>query len=85
MRKSQLEKLQEAEACARCEHEKRLGIEQQRDELLAALKKIAAPGAHLDSITVPLAIARDAIAKVEGEKRAPNAEVRGRPEAGPAQ
>lgn len=30
------EQLEIAEACARCEHEKRLGIEQQRDELLAA-------------------------------------------------
>ena len=30
----------EAEACARCEHEKRLGIEQQRDELLEALRNV---------------------------------------------
>ena len=40
MKEPLLEKLQEAEACARCEHEKRLGIEQQRDELLAALEEL---------------------------------------------
>lgn len=40
-----------------------VSVVRERDEFLAALKKIAAPGAHLDSITVPLAIARDAIAK----------------------
>ena len=55
----------EAEACARCEHEKRLGIEQQRDELLAALRPIAERGEIIAAI---INQARAIIAKVEGVK-----------------
>ena len=65
MRESLLEKLQEAEACARCEHEKRLGIEQQRDELLAALKEVVALS---DRKHDAWDVARAVIAKVEGEE-----------------
>ena len=68
MRESLLEKLQEAEACARCEHEKRLGIEQQRDELLAALKACAACLDADERDNAEWEMARAIIAKVEGEK-----------------
>lgn len=72
MKESLLEKLQEAEACARCEHEKRLGIEQQRDELLEALKGLCGlaelrPG-YLHKYKAAVHEARAIIARVEGEK-----------------
>lgn len=72
MRESLLEKLQEAEACARCEHEKRLGIEQQRDELLAALTAVDEFAKNPDQLSRDhdglLAQVRAIIAKVDGEK-----------------
>lgn len=71
MKESLLEKLQEAEACARCEHEKRLGIEQQRDELLAALKeleRVYETGDFDTEFKPALTKARAVIAKVEGRE-----------------
>ncbi len=63
--------LAEAEACARCEHEKRLGIEQQRDELLAALKeleRVYETGDFDTEFKPALTKARATIAEVEGDK-----------------
>ncbi len=59
----------EAEACARCEHEKRLGIEQQRDELLSFAKEFVEAWSEgvADDIFI-YNMGRAAIAKVEGVK-----------------